>query len=142
MNPITGLTRRVTKIPFVDVVKAINEYAFVASAYPLILSIEDHCCLAQQDFIAATFVEVFGDAVILQVEGDKTTWQRVSPNLPSLESLKYKILVKHKKQEPVSTTESTSVSVSALASQIDEKVTGFDDWISLFFFFIPCTSSR
>ena len=34
-----------SKIKFSDVVVAINEHAFVASDYPLILSIENHCGL-------------------------------------------------------------------------------------------------
>ena len=36
-----------SKISFVDVVKAIHDNAFVASPYPLVLSVENHCCPEQ-----------------------------------------------------------------------------------------------
>lgn len=53
-----------SKIKFYDVIKTIRDHAFVASEYPLILSIEDHCSLAQQRKMAAQFQEVFGDMLV------------------------------------------------------------------------------
>lgn len=44
-----------TKISFKAVVEAINKSAFVASPYPVILSIENHCSLAQQARMAFIF---------------------------------------------------------------------------------------
>lgn len=44
-----------SKIPFLGAVDAINRYAFVASPYPVILSIENHCSLAQQARMAEIF---------------------------------------------------------------------------------------
>ena len=49
-----------SKIKFTDVVNAIKEHAFVASEFPLILSIEQHCEVPQQQFQARYFKEVFG----------------------------------------------------------------------------------
>lgn len=48
-----------------DVVEAINDYAFVTSSYPVILSIENHCkspFLLQK--MARIFVETFGDKLL------------------------------------------------------------------------------
>ena len=47
-----------TKISFRDVVQTIAESAFVASPLPVILSIENHCSVAQQKKMAAIFLEV------------------------------------------------------------------------------------
>lgn len=44
-----------SKIPFLGAVDVINRYAFVTSPYPVILSIENHCSLAQQARMAEIF---------------------------------------------------------------------------------------
>lgn len=44
-----------SKIPFLGVVDSINRFAFVSSSYPVILSIENHCSLAQQTRMAEIF---------------------------------------------------------------------------------------
>lgn len=44
-----------TKIPFGAVVETIDKNAFVASPYPIILSIENHCSLQQQTRMAHIF---------------------------------------------------------------------------------------
>ena len=49
-----------TKIRFMDVLKTIKENAFVASEYPLIITIEQHCDVPQQRFMARAFKEYLG----------------------------------------------------------------------------------
>lgn len=44
-----------TKIPFRAVVEAINKSAFIQSSYPVILSIENHCSVQQQQRMANIF---------------------------------------------------------------------------------------
>lgn len=80
-----------TKIKFRDVINTIKEHAFVTSDYPVILSIEQNCSLAQQRKTAQAMIEVFGDMLLTQ---------RVDRNeieLPSPHQLRRKIILKHKK---------------------------------------------
>ena len=77
-----------SKIPFRDVILCLNEYAFKDSPYPLIISIENHCCLSQQRFMARFIKEVFADKLV-NVPTDEVLEQ-----LPSPEQLKNKILIK------------------------------------------------
>ncbi|XP_060809211.1 1-phosphatidylinositol 4,5-bisphosphate phosphodiesterase epsilon-1-like [Amyelois transitella] len=88
-----------TKIPFRRVVETIARSAFVTSPYPLILSIENHCSLPQQQVMASTFEAVFGDKLVTSFlfEVDYTD----EPRLPSPEQLKYKVLIKNKKIPPI-----------------------------------------
>ncbi|KAG7468451.1 hypothetical protein MATL_G00143060 [Megalops atlanticus] len=82
---------RTTRIKFEDVVKAINDHAFVASEYPLVLSIEEHCCIEQQRQMARIFREVFGDKLLTDPV------ELIADQLPSPTQLKGKIIIKHKK---------------------------------------------
>jgi len=72
---------------------AIKPYAFKASCYPLVLSIENHCSKDQQDVMATLFKDILGDYLYTDdVDQSKTC-------LPSPLQLKNKILVKAKKIE-------------------------------------------
>ncbi|XP_027706197.1 1-phosphatidylinositol 4,5-bisphosphate phosphodiesterase gamma-2 isoform X2 [Vombatus ursinus] len=85
---------RTTKIKFDDVVQAIRDHAFVSSQFPVILSIEEHCCVEQQRHMARVFKEVFGDLLLT-----KPT-EASADQLPSPAQLKEKIVIKHKKLGP------------------------------------------
>ncbi|XP_068621272.1 1-phosphatidylinositol 4,5-bisphosphate phosphodiesterase gamma-1 [Battus philenor] len=80
-----------TKIRFMDVLRTIKEHAFIASDYPLILSIEDNCSLPQQRRMANAFLDVFGDMLLVQPNEKNET------SLPSPYDLRRKIILKHKK---------------------------------------------
>ncbi|MCO5565792.1 hypothetical protein L7F22_019467 [Adiantum nelumboides] len=80
-----------SKVPFRDVIQAIGKYAFVASPYPLILSLEVHTDLVQQDAIAEILRTVLGDKLLqYPLEGHSDSI------LPSPQELIGKILVKAK----------------------------------------------
>ncbi|KAK9517244.1 hypothetical protein VZT92_025129 [Zoarces viviparus] len=82
---------RTTKIKFEDVVKAINDHAFVTSEFPLILSIEEHCSVEQQRQMARIFRDVFGEKLLTEPV------EQMAEQLPSPTQLKGKIILKHKK---------------------------------------------
>ncbi|XP_076616405.1 1-phosphatidylinositol 4,5-bisphosphate phosphodiesterase epsilon-1 isoform X2 [Chaetodon auriga] len=84
-----------TKIPFKDVVEAINRSAFVNSDMPVILSIENHCSLPQQRKMAEIFKTVCGERLVTRFlfESDFSD----DPHLPSPLQLRGRILLKNKK---------------------------------------------
>ncbi|XP_069705945.1 1-phosphatidylinositol 4,5-bisphosphate phosphodiesterase zeta-1 [Phaenicophaeus curvirostris] len=81
-----------SKIPFRSVIQVIDQYAFVASDYPLILSLENHCSPKQQEVMAYYLENILGDKLLTSTVGDTNMTQ-----LPSPEELKFKILIKNKK---------------------------------------------
>lgn len=74
---------------------AINKSAFVASPYPVILSIENHCSLQQQARMAHIFQTTFGEKLVSKFLFDSD--YNEEPVLPSPTQLKHKILIKNKK---------------------------------------------
>jgi len=82
---------RTSKILFYDVISAIRTYAFKASPYPLILSLEVHCCVEQQNQMASILVNLLGEYLITGFLSDDETI------LPSPGSLMNKILLKVKR---------------------------------------------
>jgi phosphatidylinositol phospholipase C delta len=90
-KPIVTHGRTFTKgITFLDAVKVINKYAFVESAYPLILSLEVHCGTDQQLEMVKMMKKEFGTKLVLDL------LDRDSEALPSPEELKGRILIKVK----------------------------------------------
>jgi len=79
-----------SKIKFRDVIQGVKDYGFVASPYPVILSLENHCSVEQQIRMAEIMREVLGDLLPTQFILDQTR------PLPSPEKLKNKVLVKGK----------------------------------------------
>lgn len=78
-----------TKILLSDVVKVIAKYAFLSTPYPLVLSLEVHCCIEQQEKMVQCFKDGFGSMLVAGPITD-------SDELPSPEQLKYQILIKSK----------------------------------------------
>ncbi|XP_053575698.1 1-phosphatidylinositol 4,5-bisphosphate phosphodiesterase zeta-1 [Bombina bombina] len=93
-----------SKLLFKTVISAIEECAFVASHYPVILSLENHCSPRQQDLMAFYLTRILNDKLLSETIGN-------SGHLPSPEELKYKILIKNKK-------------LAELRGKFDNRVTG------------------
>ncbi|XP_007545102.2 1-phosphatidylinositol 4,5-bisphosphate phosphodiesterase delta-1-like, partial [Poecilia formosa] len=81
-----------SKILFKDVIRAIKDYAFKTSPYPVILSLENHCTVEQQQLMAHHLIDILGSALVTKPLGDT-----MPANLPSPEELKGKFLVKGKR---------------------------------------------
>uniref|UniRef100_A0A8C0GBJ0 Phosphoinositide phospholipase C n=1 Tax=Chelonoidis abingdonii TaxID=106734 RepID=A0A8C0GBJ0_CHEAB len=60
-----------SKILFSDAIKAIKNYAFKTSPYPVIISLENHCSLEQQKMMAQHMKTILGDMLlVMPVDGN------------------------------------------------------------------------
>ncbi|TMS05554.1 hypothetical protein E3U43_004804 [Larimichthys crocea] len=89
-----------TKILFKDVITTVKQHAFEVSAYPVILSLENHCSKEQQEVMAQYLISILGENLLRTPLDHLTTGDLPSPN-----DLKYKILIKNKKLKPHIKTE-------------------------------------
>lgn len=80
------------KLLLSEALKAISKHAFVASPYPLILSLEVHCQPSQQERLAELLKTCLGEALV-----DRRLDNDTPGTLPSPKDLMYRILVKAKK---------------------------------------------
>ncbi|XP_046895028.1 LOW QUALITY PROTEIN: 1-phosphatidylinositol 4,5-bisphosphate phosphodiesterase delta-3-A [Hypomesus transpacificus] len=84
-----------SKVPFKMVIETIAQYAFKASPYPLILSLENHCSVEQQLVMARHLRTILGRHLLSKPLSDLPL-----EDLPSPEELKCRILIKGKKDTP------------------------------------------
>uniref|UniRef100_A0A3Q3XHN6 Phosphoinositide phospholipase C n=1 Tax=Mola mola TaxID=94237 RepID=A0A3Q3XHN6_MOLML len=80
-----------SQIAFRSVIDVVNKYAFVASEFPLILCLENHCSLKQQKVMFQHLKKILGDKLQLDPPKPEDCY------LPSPFELKRKILLKGKK---------------------------------------------
>uniref|UniRef100_A0A668AAD6 Phosphoinositide phospholipase C n=1 Tax=Myripristis murdjan TaxID=586833 RepID=A0A668AAD6_9TELE len=73
------------------VLEAIGRFAFVASEYPLILCIENHCSLQQQEVLLQHLLRILGDRLYTATPDEAESY------LPSPHALRGQILLKGKK---------------------------------------------
>lgn len=100
--PIVTHGRTLTsKLTARDALSAIAKYAFLASPYPLILSIEIHCDPVQQDRLVEIFKETLGDRLLTERIDGKDGEIEV---LPSPWDLRGKVLIKAKNLFVTTTT--------------------------------------
>ncbi|XP_064634557.1 1-phosphatidylinositol 4,5-bisphosphate phosphodiesterase delta-1-like isoform X2 [Lineus longissimus] len=109
-----------SKILFKDVIHAVNDYAFASSEYPLILSLENHCSVDQQQVMAKHMKEILKGKLLTEPLDNGIAL------LPSPEQLKGKILIKGKAwpAKPVGTEEDDDgiVSDEDEAAEIDAEI--------------------
>ncbi|XP_044213643.1 1-phosphatidylinositol 4,5-bisphosphate phosphodiesterase zeta-1-like isoform X2 [Thunnus albacares] len=69
-----------TKILFKDVITTVEQHAFEVSAYPVILSLENHCSQEQQEVMAQYLISILGDKLLKTPLDHPTTGDLPSPN--------------------------------------------------------------
>ena len=79
-----------TRVLFLDCIIAVGKYAFDYTPYPLILSLEVHCCAEQQQAMVEIMIRELGDRLMREYLTSNTGL------LPSPEQLRNRILVKVK----------------------------------------------
>ncbi|KAF9122911.1 Phospholipase C [Mortierella sp. 14UC] len=103
-----------SKILFRDVIEAISTYAFVNSPYPLILSLEIHCDLDQQDIMANIMRTKLGSwLVVAPLDSEHVV-------LPSPDELQFKILIKSKVLPPDATSQEFSTDTESESERESE----------------------
>lgn len=91
-EPLVSKRNNVTSpITFSNVIEVINKYAFVASEYPVIVSLRNHCSIEQQKVMAQKMKKIFGAKLYTQQP------DLAEGYLPTPEKLKKKIILKGKK---------------------------------------------
>ncbi|XP_072299034.1 1-phosphatidylinositol 4,5-bisphosphate phosphodiesterase delta-3-A [Eucyclogobius newberryi] len=103
-----------SKVPFKEVIETIAHFAFKASPYPLVLSLENHCSVEQQAVMAKHLRTILGNCLLAKPLSDQPLKE-----LPSPEDLKYRILVKGKKHTPHLGQLSISGSSASFSSSSD-----------------------
>ncbi|XP_008394426.1 1-phosphatidylinositol 4,5-bisphosphate phosphodiesterase delta-1a isoform X2 [Poecilia reticulata] len=104
-----------SKVLFKEAIRAIKDYAFKTSQYPVILSLENHCTVEQQKLMAHHLIDILGSALVTKPLGDT-----MPANLPSPEELKGKFLVKGKrlnKLDAVFSNNSTTVDEDTVSEE-------------------------
>jgi len=71
-----------------DILKAVSIYAFKKTPYPMLISLENHCSIDQQITLAKDIREILKDNVIL------CPFNSNFDNLPTLNQLKFKVIIK------------------------------------------------
>ena len=84
------------KVSLREICQAINQYAFVTSPYPVIISAEVHCSPEQQDVMVSVLKETFGGRLVTALLPDDDG----QGSLPSPERLKGRILFKVSDKAP------------------------------------------
>ncbi|XP_047461253.1 inactive phospholipase C-like protein 2 isoform X2 [Mugil cephalus] len=98
------------------VLDAIGRFAFVASEYPLILCIENHCSVHQQKVMLQHLVRILGEKLYTDLPEEGALY------LPSPNALRHRILLKGKKLGPFSDGEDGEVSEEDEGAEVCQRL--------------------
>ncbi|MEQ2194333.1 hypothetical protein XENOCAPTIV_027580, partial [Xenoophorus captivus] len=99
-----------------SVLEAIGRFAFVASEYPLILCIENHCSVQQQKVLLKHLTRILGERLYKDLPDEEALY------LPSPHSLRHRILLKGKKLGPVSGGEDGEASEEDEGAEMSQRI--------------------
>ncbi|MED6280846.1 Inactive phospholipase C-like protein 2 [Characodon lateralis] len=99
-----------------SVLEAIGRFAFVASEYPLILCIENHCSVQQQKVLLKHLTRILGERLYKDLPDEEALY------LPSPDSLRHRILLKGKKLGPVSGGEDGEASEEDEGAEMSQRI--------------------
>ncbi|XP_028835759.1 inactive phospholipase C-like protein 2 isoform X2 [Denticeps clupeoides] len=105
-----------SQIVFRSVIDIINKYAFVASEYPLILCLENHCSIKQQKVMFQHLKKILGDKIHTDPPMPEDNY------LPSPLDLKGKILLKGKKLSPMCTSSEGEVTDEDEGAEMSQRM--------------------
>uniref|UniRef100_A0A4W4E1Y4 Phosphoinositide phospholipase C n=1 Tax=Electrophorus electricus TaxID=8005 RepID=A0A4W4E1Y4_ELEEL len=105
-----------SQIVFRSVIDIINKYAFVASEFPLILCLENHCSLKQQKLMYQHLKKILGDKIYTDPPKPEDNY------LPSPNDLKGKILLKGKKLGSTSTSSEGEVTDEDEGAEMSQRL--------------------
>uniref|UniRef100_A0A669Q4T0 Phosphoinositide phospholipase C n=1 Tax=Phasianus colchicus TaxID=9054 RepID=A0A669Q4T0_PHACC len=74
-----------SKLSFSSVIHAVDKYAFAASDYPVVLSLENHCSPKQQERMAQYLLNILGDKLLTSTIGDIAVTQLPSPEMKKIQ---------------------------------------------------------
>ncbi|XP_021720664.1 phosphoinositide phospholipase C 6-like [Chenopodium quinoa] len=103
-----------TPVDLLKCLKSIKEYAFCASPYPVILTLEDHLNPTLQAKVAEMIIQVFEDMLFYPET-------EILKDFPSPEELKYKVLVSTKPPKEYLTAENAKNSSGSKEPSIEEQ---------------------
>lgn len=99
-----------------SVLEAIGRFAFVASEYPLILCIENHCSLQQQKVLLQHLTRILGERLYRDLPDEEALY------LPSPHALRHRILLKGKKLQRDSDGEDGEVSEEDEGAEMSQRI--------------------
>uniref|UniRef100_A0A1A8H2F3 Phosphoinositide phospholipase C n=1 Tax=Nothobranchius korthausae TaxID=1143690 RepID=A0A1A8H2F3_9TELE len=105
-----------SQIVFRSVIDVINKYAFVASEFPLILCLENHCSLKQQKVMFQHLKKILGDKMYVDSPKPDDCY------LPSPSEMKGKILLKGKKLDTNCTNSEGEVTDEDEGAEMSQKM--------------------
>lgn len=92
---------------FKDVIQAINDYGFENNPFPIILSLEQHCGIPQQQIQAKIMKKILGDRLLMPLKNIA-----IGQSLPSPHELQGKVILKGKRMGSADSSKSNKDKVA------------------------------